>query len=296
MTRLPNHRPTFGRPITGNLPLLLIALAIAAGWDVRPASAQQATFTPAAVQPSSGVLLYRQLARYQYFQSHQPDDEYRIHQARFDSMISYGLTGDLSLNLNIPVIMRTIDRQASEGEEVIGGIGDMTLLGQYRFWQYDSGPTDTTRMALLFGAEIPSFITPLSSESLDPILGVALTHIAGRHSINAGLRWKFNTGSHDQPMMAGDGPHDALLADVNYLFRLSPEAFGPDTTAATYFVAEWAFAYETNGATEGRIGLGILYEATTWAAEIAVQFPVWQDLRGRPDLDLQLVVGVRFFF
>ncbi|MCC5827850.1 MAG: hypothetical protein JJU36_00250 [Phycisphaeraceae bacterium] len=276
--------------------LISLAAVLLCAWIVAPASGQQATFAPAAVQPSADVWQFRQLVGYTRLKDRSADDPATIDRWETRSIISYGLTGDLALVASIPSVVRVSRDDLSGDRDTVGGIEDITILGQWRFWQDDSGATDTTRLALLFGAEVPTFITPLSSESVDPIVGIAATHITGRHSFNGGVRYKLNTGGPDKRMMAGDGGHDALFADVNYLYRIAPAAYGPDTTAATYLVSEFSFVYETNGDTEGRLGLGILYEARTWAAEVAVQFPVWRDLRYRPEPGVSIVVGIRFLF
>jgi hypothetical protein len=45
---------------------------------------------------------------------------------------------------------------------------------------------------------------PLTSDSCDPILGLAYTKTSGRHGVNAAAACTFRTNGNDEPAVAGD--------------------------------------------------------------------------------------------
>jgi hypothetical protein len=108
---------------------------------------------------------------------------------------AYGVTNDFTVALRLPYVRRTGIREAVEDEatgdlevENFGpadGIGDLTLFGQYRFFNQNN-----TELAALFGVKTPTGRTnDLTAEgeifdaefqpgsgSWDPLLGLAWTH------------------------------------------------------------------------------------------------------------------------
>ncbi len=145
---------------------------------------------------------------------------------------SYGLTDDLMVSLWLPYVRRTGIREVphEHGEEdhhdedhehleveSLGspsGIGDLSLLGQYRF--YDDRPS-RTEAALLLGFQAPTGVTDETSHgelleaefqpgsgSWDGLFGVALTHRAGRWSYDGNVLY----------MLVTEGTQDTDLGDV----------------------------------------------------------------------------------
>ena len=80
----------------------------------------------------------------------------------------YGLTADFTISARLPVVVRTDIREAAHEHdggtttgtvEVLGdssGIGDLTLLGQYRFY---NNRASRTELALLLGVKAPTGVT-----------------------------------------------------------------------------------------------------------------------------------------
>jgi hypothetical protein len=260
-----------------------------------PALAQEATNTPAATQPAVGKLYMRQK-----FQSIRLGDDPSPDDRDVDKFLStttlvYGVTRNVSASVELPLVYAVEDPASGETESDFG-VNDVMFQVKYRPLQIDLNPLDSVRFAVYAGVEVPSGDGDFSSHSFDPLVGGVFTAILGRHGFNQSLSYKFNFGGDDFNTRAGDGPDDALRYDSAYLFRLSPAAYGPETTAATYLTFEANGLYETNGDNEVLLGPGILYEARTFALEASVGFPVVQDVDERPETDLVLTFGFRVLF
>ena len=259
--------------------LLAAALLLVA----TPALAQQATFTPAATQPSAGVLSVRPLLAYDAFEG-------------FDDLtattdLAYGLTPSLAVGAIVPV------RYRSDGTF---GPADVGVGAKLRVFRNDFGPLDTARAAVLAGVSLPVGDDAFSSDSFDPYLGGAFTLVTGRHGLGLAGTWRFNSGGEDglgSDRRFGVGPDDAGEALGNYLFRLSPAEFGQATSGgAWYATIEAAGRYEADGSFEALVGPGLLYEGRDVAFELGVRVPAWSDLDGRAELEVSVVAGVRLLF
>ena len=272
------------------------ALAVAVGvLSACRAGAQEVTHTPSATAPSPGVLMARQLAHFMRFSGSRADGPFTVNQWVSEHVIAMGVTPDLTAMVHVPLLYRDFNEPAtSRGEST--GIGDTTLMAKYRFYQDDRGAIATTRMSLLLGVEVPTYDEGFSSDSFDPLVGVAVTALEGRHGWGAYLQYKWNTGDRDDPIDFGDQAADAVRLDGSYLYRLAPDAYTATTQASSYLMLEVNGRYETNGDWEVLFSPGVLYEAKRWAVEVSVRVPVAQALDHRPEPRWGLTVGVRFLF
>jgi hypothetical protein len=122
----------------------------------------------------------------------------------------YGLTADFTISARLPVVVRTDIKEAAHKHEdgittgtveVLGdsaGIGDLTLLGQYRF--YNNRAT-RTELALLLGVKTPTGVTDRHTDtgelfdaefqpgtgSWDGLFGLAATKRIGPWSFDANV-------------------------------------------------------------------------------------------------------------
>ena len=287
------------------LPAAAVAVAMVASLAT-PARAQEATNTPAATQPAAGHIAVRQ--KLQYFdRDAAPGTGADPDGWTATTRLTLGLLRDLSLSLDVPVEFAVPARSPGGGGDGGGGGGsgepdrelglaDPALTLTWRPLQIDLNPLDSIRLAVFGGIEIPSMDAGFSSESWDPFVGVVFTTIRGRHGFNQSLSWAFNTSDQRLSNRAGDGPEDAFRHDTSYLYRLSPEAYGPETAAATYLTLELNGLHERNGDSEVLLGPGILYEARRFALEATLGFPVVQDVDHRAATDLRLTLGFRLLF
>lgn len=274
----------------------LVCAAIGAALPVCSTHAQEAINTPAATQPAKGKVYLRQQLRFVRFGSDPSDLDRDIDQVTFLNRIALGLTGSLSLSLDVPLTYRDTDRPGPGNDDTHFGVNDLTLMAKWRFWQEDLGPVDTIRFAALAGLMIPTYDDDYSTDGFSPIIGGVMTTVLGRHGLNASARWTFTTDSRRDPVMPGQGKADLLNYDFAYLYRFAPEAYSETQTDAWYGVIELNGFYETNGDHQLLFSPGLMFEARTWAAEIGVQLPIAQDLDRRPEMDWALVVGLRFLF
>ena len=94
----------------------------------------------------------------------------------------------------------------------------------------------------------------------------------------------------------GEGPDDALAFNSAYVYRIDPPAYTADSQGAWYVTAEINGLYETSGDVELRWSPGLMYEGRRFGFEVMAQFPLWNDLSERAELDLGLGMGVRLLF
>ncbi len=260
------------------------------------ASAQEPITSPAATQPSAGRWVLRNQLRYLEAKPHPISGDRDFHEFTLWNNLAYGISGDLSVNLSLPVVHRTY-RSPTSGGERDTGVSDLTAMLKWRIHQHDFGPIDTSRFSILLGAEIPTFDSEFSTKSVNPIIGGVYTHVQGRHGFNLSAQYKLTTGTGTAFNLGGArGKADALLYDGSYLFRIHPAAYGPDSAGAWYGLVEVNGIYETNGDNELFISPGMMYEARTWTIEAAVRIPVWQDIDKRPETRFVAYAGLRLLF
>jgi hypothetical protein len=243
--------------------------------------AQEPIFMEAATQPGVGLSYLRTQLRYRELDgAKMPDaDEYSI-RARY----TYGLRYNISLNAEADFISRDLDDHSDLHE-----FDDPRFFAKWRVLQYDLGPVNTIRGSLIGGAEVPLGSDKLSSDSTDPFGGGVITAILGRHGLNAALIGQLNTGD--------DAESDSELHyDASYLYRLSPTQWDSDTKASFYLVTEFNGTCWEGGDKELLFAPGLLYEATRWALELGIRFPLCQDVSRRYSEDFALVIGWRYLF
>lgn len=272
------------------LPLLVALTA--------PVFAQEPINADAAPMPSPGHVTVREQFRFVRLSLDEGprDRQSDIDDFQMRTTVNVGLVRDVSLSLRNSVIFRdqSFDRTSRDDREQ--GVGDVTLLAKWRVWRRDSGPVDTARLALLGGADIRSGDAPFTSDAYNPIVGAAYTQISGRHGFNAALSYTFTTDGAADATYAGMSTADVLRYDAAYLYRLAPSAWSADTKGAWYGMVELNGVYETNGDNEILLSPGLMYEAVTWALELSVQLPVWQDIGFRAETDYTFVIGLRYSF
>jgi hypothetical protein len=273
------------------------AIAALAAAGAAPGFAQQSTDMPAAVQPGWEVPIVRQEVMYTRMDDPRAGGFGSVDMLELETTFAYGTGRKSALMVHVPVMYWDLENPAPNPDADGWGLDDITVMHQYRFYQEDVGPIETRRAVLLTGLEVPSYDEGFSSESFDPLLGVAYTYIDGRHGFNASALWKFNTGRDDGfAIEFGDSKHDALKLDGSYLYRLAPEAYTADTLGSHYVQLQLLGRYETNGDTGLMFAPGWMYEGRRWAYEATVHLPVFQELDHRAELEWGLNLGVRYLF
>lgn len=277
-------------------PALLLSAITVFTFMPRHATAQAPIIMPAATQPSADRFVLRNQLRYLEARDHPATGMDDFREITFWNNLDYGLTGNLAINLSIPVKYREYARPDGTSRET-WGIADPELQAKWRVYQKDFGPIDTARLSLLGGVQIRGGDSNFTTDGFNPSFGAVYTHVQGRHGFNVAARYKINTGRGSETNLGGgDGRDDALFYDASYLYRLSPAQYDAKSTGALYAVLEMNGVYETNGDNELFLSPGLMYEARTWTLEAAIRLPVWQEIDHRPETRFVTYVGLRLLF
>ena len=256
---------------------------------------------------------------------------------------AYGVTSDLTLGLRLPVVRRTGIRAAEDdGSGAIDvldhgsstGLGDLTILGQYRFVNDRAVRFEA---ALLAGLTVPTGATGRRSRqgdlldlefqpgsgSWNGLLGLALTKRAGQWSFDSNVLYvragdgTQNTNLGDQvlanaavsyrltgfaasaagPMYHGAIPHDHVEPQVS-------SKTGPKLDLVLELNGEWHGKQTTAGVTDANSGGTTVYLAPgvrlsqdRWSAFVSVGVPVIRDSNGiqpEPEWRVRSGLGVAF--
>jgi hypothetical protein len=270
----------------------LIAAAAALLCVMGTAEAQTPVNAPSAMQPSVGRVNVHQMAYVRWLGGSESTDGRDVRQFVSLTEINYGVLGNLALSLDIPLVHNRFSGEgfgASTGESS-KGLGDLALTAKWRVWQHDTGPTDTRRVSLIGGLQIPGgteMYMDSSGDAWNPMLGAVFSIVEGRHGGNASAIYELDTGT----------GADTLRYDLSYLFRLAPSQFDMTTShGAWYAIAELNGLYETNGNNELFFAPGLMYEATWWTVDATLILPVVRDVSDRPKSEIAFGVGLRVNF
>lgn len=271
--------------------LTCILVVTMLGFAGHRASAQSPINAPGAMQPSTNTGIWHLMPMYREFGSDPTSNIEGGKEYILLNQIAWGVSNKFSLQFDLPVVYADLDL-SGPGDENDFGLGDMTLLAKYRIFQDDPAPTDTTRVSLIGGLQIPGNVDlemDSSNDAWDPIIGAVFSTVQGRHGFNADALWEFYTGDEDDQS-------DSLRYDASYLYRLSPETYTADTTDALYAVAELNGFYGTNGDNEIYLSPGIMYESRKFTLDATVMIPVHQDVDHRGESEFLIGIGLRLSF
>jgi hypothetical protein len=242
--------------------------------------------------------------------------------------LAWGVTDDLTVGVKLPYVNRKNLREVHVHEDgdppelhVLGdskGLGDVTLLGQYRFMK--GGATEA---AALLGIKAPTGKTDRTnalgetfeaehlpgSGSWDGLLGAALTHRIGAASIDANLLYT----------IAGDGTQDTRLGDrlaynLGLSYRIAGGAHDHAPGTAGHAHLSWDLILELNGERQEKVevagvrdpnsGGNVLYASPGlrlsgegWSAFASWGKPIVKSLHGvQHDPDYRVVAGIAIGF
>ncbi len=258
--------------------------------------AQEAMYTQAATMPGPGSFILREQLHWFRYGTNPNTGDKREDTFETSTSFNIGLVRALAVTIDLPAaLQRTLNAAGSTRDS--SGVEDIGVLFKYRVAMDNPGGVDTTRFALLGGANITSGDNRnFATQSIDPRLGAVYTTVRGRHGFNIDTIFTLNTGGTTSKNDGGQGPSDALKLDVSYLYRIDPDRFTSESNGAWYITAEINTLYETNGDTELRWSPGLMYEGRTFGLEFMSQFPLWHNVRHRHELDIGIGVGLRFLF
>ncbi len=191
----------------------------------------------------------------------------------------YGITTDLTVRTNIPVVL-----ERRVGSISSTGVGDIVLLSKYRFWRHDEiGAQDA--LSAMVGVKLPTgktSVTPrLGSGAFDLILGLVI----GRDS----RRWTFSGDI--QTVLKTEGSNNIRVGHqflANMAFGLRPwlgEYTDPDFIIMTELNWKGQLKSTLSGTSLANSGGHRLFVAPgftliyrNWGLRGGVQIPIYQEL------------------
>lgn len=229
----------------------------------------------------------------------------------------YGWSERFSTILTIPFISKELDLTSS-GNRISrkdSGIGDVEVLGKYRFYTRDY-PAATSRFSLLAGTDLPTGQSgdadsrgklprdlQLGSGSADPLIGAAYTWQSLDNEWDASMTYQFKTTANKFEF------GDVLNYTVAYQQRIWPVQL-PERGLYT----QWNIVLEANGQwaqkvkdhgnrvdnTGGHllfISPGLQVATERFVIETSIQLPALQNLNGNQlEPDFTLVGSIRVTF
>ncbi len=144
-----------------------------------------------ALTPARGQFIYRTQLRVTRMAAANPDVD--LTRYVIPSVLAYGLHERLGIIMMIPAVARLgyLPNGVARATVRDYGVGDGKLLAKARLLARDSRGK-TTRVALLVGAELPSFDQPFSGETFDPFAGVSFSYKTLDRSVDADVTYTRN--------------------------------------------------------------------------------------------------------
>ena len=238
------------------------------------------------------------------------DDQ--LHVVQVPTILNYNLVTDAVATLVVPYVIKE-RRLPSKRHLETRGIGDIKLIGKYRFYREDS-PLGSNQMSLSAGLELPTGDTTkrkdgvrlprplqLGSGGVDPFFSFAAGWISGHHAIEGGAQVKYNSRH--------GGFRFGVVSnyDLAYAYRIFPA--WPVPNAQLNFLLEFNGEHRERNKSGGSkvrasggdtifLSPGIQYILFDNAlVETSVQFPVMDQVNGRQlHQDYRVLFGFRVLF
>ena len=227
--------------------------------------------------------------------------------------LGYGITDNLTLSITVPYAQVNNIREVhgDEPDEIhqhgdSKGIGDMTVIAQYRFLKTDDAldaavfgglsiPTGKTNEKDIHGETFEAEFLP-GSGAWSPLFGIAATKRFGRVSFDANVQYMIRNG----------GTQETNLGDVfTYNAAVSYRAVSGDLAWDLILEAngEWKEKQKVRGTWDGNSGGNMLFISPGTrliigrkvSAFFSFGIPVLQDLNGiQDDVDYKTLFGFSF--
>ncbi len=227
--------------------------------------AQEPAYMGAATHPGRGQFYSRMLLSYRAGRSDGKALAFKL---------AYGVNPRLALLLDVDA------RSGTQNAEDDAGLYLTSFQLKQRILQVDLGPLNTWRTSVRLGLAIPGDVRMQREEDVIPSAGLVSTAILGRHGLNAEAEW------HGYAEV-----ENAWLLNGSYLYRLAPAEYSIETRGAWYTMTELLHEMEDGGASRTDIALGLLYEASRWAAEVSLLQPLDN---GPESYDYEITAGFRW--
>jgi len=225
--------------------------------------------------------------------------------------IDRGLLPDVAVSVLVPWVTKDFESDAGDADG--SGLGDVALVGKYRFHQTNF-PRGTFNVSFVGGLELPTGTTSESqggsrlppglqpgSGSWDPFFAFTSNYSVNRYRLDAGAFYKLNT---EGAQSYEDGDFFSFSLDAKYRFLLRKY---PGPSAAAKLGIQWRHQgraerdgtnVTNSGSDELRARTGISWHpAPNIDFSFTVEIPVYQDFNGEQlalDYRTFLALGLRF--
>ncbi|NOY66685.1 MAG: transporter [Gammaproteobacteria bacterium] len=205
--------------------------------------------------------------------------------------VTYGITGDWALGVNIPYALK------DNGANTSNGMSDLSVFTKYRFWRKDSlGLQESAAvfMKVITDTASSSKTPALDKGTTDTILGLTYGYEGRKWYRWSSIRYRFNGKNN-----AGVNRGDKILLDFVGGIRPTPTGYlEPDTVWLLELNGEYGQKAGLNGTslantggTEWFISPGIFWTKRNFAIKAGVQIPITSNLNGnQPESDYRAKV------
>jgi acyl-CoA-binding protein len=209
--------------------------------------------------------------------------------------LQYGLHNTVQIGIALPYV--THDLQASSGDMSVAGIGDVELIGKWRFYRWDA-PGKAFNVALISELSLPTGrddaqragvrLPPdqqAGSGSVDPSLGIGATQEPGRWRFNAAMLYRWRTDADGDHSHLGDDFVSEIAAGNRFWLEPYPGPFMRlDLLGRYYWQAHdrlQGASLPDSGGERATVGLNWAFRPRP-SLDFQIQFErsVWQDVNG----------------
>jgi hypothetical protein len=254
--------------------------------------AQEAMYTNAATMPGPGSIILRPQFHYARYGSNPQTGAESSDVLVTEAGFQYGIVRDVSAIVRVMGETESQNFEDPTPNDRHDSIEEVEALFKWRFYRNDSSSLDTTRAALYGGAHVSTD----GELRANPHIGAVVSRVMGRHGLNFELAFSLNTGGDQRDNYGGDGPSEAMWYNAAYVYRFYPESFTSESQSGWYATFELNGLSETSGDTEIKWSPGIMYEGRRFGFELMAQFPLYQDVDERAEMDFTVGFGFRWLF
>ena len=225
--------------------------------------------------------------------------------------LQYGLRNNIQLGIALPYVAH---EEAGIGfEDRAEGVGDVSLLGKWRFYRWDA-PGRALNVSLLAELSVPTGEDDATSNGLrlepelqpgsgglDPAIGFGLTHEPERWRFNAAFLYRLRTDSDDDGWRLGDELISELAVGNRFWLMPYPGPFMRADLAVRYYWQDESRAdgpVPDSGGERATVGLNWAFRPRpALDFQVSVELPFWQDVNGTQlgsDWDAHFTIGYRF--
>jgi hypothetical protein len=225
--------------------------------------------------------------------------------------LQYGLRNNLQLGIALPYVGH--ERAGIGFEQDADGVGDLNLLGKWRFYRWDA-PGEALNVAVLTELSLPTGDDDAAvngvrlepelqpgSGGVDPAVGLGGTYEPGRWRFNAATLYRFHTDTDGDDTRLGDELVAELAVGNRFWLEPYPGPFMRADIPLRYYwedESRQSGPLDDTGGERATVGLNVAFRPRpSLDFQLSVELPVWQRVNGTQlgdDWGLDFTFGYRF--